>query len=44
MVQDVLDGNEPCTICDWDDYGAVGINDKVTHWKPLSKPDYYKVG
>lgn len=27
-------------IHNWDDYGAVGINDKVTHWRPLSKPDF----
>ena len=31
-------------IHNWDDYGAVGINDKVTHWRPLSKSDCYKVG
>ena len=22
-------------ICNWDDYGAVGIEDFVTHWMPL---------
>ena len=30
-------------IHNWDDYGAVGITDEVTHWMPLPEPPEVEV-